>query len=255
MKIKLLDLNLYEGGLLMSKIINFFQKENPDILILQEVYDGKASNFPKNLKTLQTLKKMFHSFYFSFSPELCDNRIEGRIELGNAVFSRFPIFSTKTVFINSSYEKSWLRSNFHEDFTNSPQNLQHLKIKLENKNLDLINIHGVWGFDGQDNPARFRMGRLIQKELKNYQYTVLAGDFNLTPDTKVVKNIEKHLVNVFKDELKSTFNIKRKRKDKGGYAKAVVDMLFVSKNIKVLSHRCPKLDISDHLPLVCEFNI
>ena len=58
---------------------------------------------------------------------------------------------------------------------------------------------------------------------------------------------------MFKDELKTTFNMKRKTDP--GYAAAVVDMIFISKNIEVISHDCPQVDISDHLPLVCKFNI
>ena len=46
-----------------------------------------------------------------------------------------------------------------------------------------------------------------------------------------------------------------KRKTDPGYAAAVVDMIFISKNIEVISHDCPQVDISDHLPLVCKFNI
>lgn len=46
-----------------------------------------------------------------------------------------------------------------------------------------------------------------------------------------------------------------KRKTTFGYATAVVDMIFVSGDICVTSKSCPKVDISDHLPLVCEFEI
>jgi endonuclease/exonuclease/phosphatase family metal-dependent hydrolase len=50
--------------------------------------------------------------------------------------------------------------------------------------------------------------------------------------------------------LTTTFNLKRKGSS-GGWAKATVDKMFVSKNIKISEHYCPKADVSDHLPLVC----
>ena len=46
-----------------------------------------------------------------------------------------------------------------------------------------------------------------------------------------------------------------KHNDKGGYATAAVDMIFVSPNIKIIEHDCPDVDISDHLPLVTTMSI
>ena len=97
------------------------------------------------------------------------------------------------------------------------------------------------------------MSKIIRDQIKDKENVILAGDFNVRPDTKTIHNIEKVLKNVFKDELVTTFNMKRKTNP--GYATAVVDMIFISHNTAVVSHSCPPVDISDHLPLVCEFNI
>ncbi len=71
--------------------------------------------------------------------------------------------------------------------------------------------------------------------------------------TQTIRNIEKHLNNVFKDELSTTFNVKHKDLTRfPGYATAVVDMVFVSSDLQVQSKKCPAVDVSDHLPLVCD---
>ena len=115
---------------------------------------------------------------------------------------------------------------------------------------------GIWGLDGGDNSARFKMSDIIVEQIKDKEKVLLAGDFNLKPNTQTIKNIEKYLTNVFKDELKSSFNLSRKNLEKfPGYATAVVDMLFVSSDIKLLTHSCPQVDVSDHLPLICEFEV
>ena len=46
-----------------------------------------------------------------------------------------------------------------------------------------------------------------------------------------------------------------RHKTKPGYATAVVDMMFGSKNSQVVEHYCSEIDISDHLPLVVKFRI
>lgn len=46
-----------------------------------------------------------------------------------------------------------------------------------------------------------------------------------------------------------------KRKTNKSFAISVVDMIFVSKNIKVIDKNCPNIDITDHLPLICTLEI
>ncbi|MBI3620307.1 hypothetical protein HY214_04160 [Candidatus Roizmanbacteria bacterium] len=97
------------------------------------------------------------------------------------------------------------------------------------------------------------MSKVIIDEIKDKENIILAGDFNVKPKTKTITDIENYLVNVFKNELKSTFNMRQKTDP--GYATAVVDMIFVSRNFKVAKHSCPDIDVSDHLPLVAELTI
>jgi endonuclease/exonuclease/phosphatase family metal-dependent hydrolase len=73
--------------------------------------------------------------------------------------------------------------------------------------------------------------------------------------TQSVAKLEERLVNVFKDERVASFNPKQKDFVTTGYAYAVVDMVFVSPNIKVLSHIQPDVDVSDHMPQVVELEI
>jgi endonuclease/exonuclease/phosphatase family metal-dependent hydrolase len=65
--------------------------------------------------------------------------------------------------------------------------------------------------------------------------------------------IEKKLKNVFKDELRSTFNMRHKQNP--GYASAVVDMIFVSPDLKISKHYASDADVSDHIPLIIEIEV
>ena len=93
------------------------------------------------------------------------------------------------------------------------------------------------------------MSRTIVESVKDMDRVILAGDFNLPPQNETIRNIEKHLTSVFGDALITTFNMKRK--ENPDYGKVAVDMIFASKNLKIIKRISPQVDVSDHLPLVC----
>ncbi len=43
MKLKVICLNIWIGGIFFDEIVDFLQKEDADILLLQEVYNGDSS--------------------------------------------------------------------------------------------------------------------------------------------------------------------------------------------------------------------
>lgn len=97
------------------------------------------------------------------------------------------------------------------------------------------------------------MGEVIAAAVKGKENVILAGDFNVNPGTKTTDSIEEHLRDVFKGEIKSTFNMKQKTNP--AFESVIVDMVYVSPDIKVGKHSCPNINVSDHLPLIVEIEI
>lgn len=255
MKLKIICLNLYEGGLLLDSALDFFDSEQPDILLLQEVFDGKDSSLPQNYRTIEELKFHFPDWSYYFEPEFLLVRDEDKVEIGNAIFSRFPILNSWSSDFGIPYGEYPLVPA-DGDYSKDPKNIQCAEIEVEGQVITACNLHGIWGLDGGDNEARLKMSQIIIDQVKNKKNLILAGDFNVKPNTQTISNIENHLVNVFKDELETTFNLSRKNLDKfPGYVSAVVDMFFVSSDLQVENHYCPNVDASDHLPLVVEITI
>lgn len=252
-KIKFLTLNLFEGGNFLDKALKFFDKEKSDIMLFQEVYNGENENLDDNLRTVQILQNNFKNFYFHFAPERKDILDAGNIKYGNAIFSRFPIISSNISFYDIRYDPSYSVDKINGDYSLDPHNLQHAEINVNGTVINVFNTHGIWGLDGMDNPKRLNMSKIIIDQIKDKENVILAGDFNVKPDTKTIQDIEEHLINVFSGELKTTFNMKRKSNP--GYAESVVDMIFVSNNLKILHKSCPQVDVSDHLPLICTLEI
>jgi endonuclease/exonuclease/phosphatase family metal-dependent hydrolase len=255
MRLKFISLNLYEGGLLFENIIEFLKKENPDIIAFQEVNNGIDPKLPNNLRSMQVLSKLLPDYYHFFAPEILLRYSEGKIDIGNAIFSKFPISKEKTIFFSIPYGE-YDAVPIDGDFSKQPKNMQCCEVEVDGTTLTICNLHGIWGLDGADNDGRLKMSDLIVEQIEEKSRVILAGDFNIKPNTQTIKNIEKHLVNVFKNQLNSTFNLKRKDlKRFPGYATAVVDMIFTSQDLQVLKHSCPNVDVSDHLPLIIEFDI
>lgn len=251
MKIKFLQLNLLEGGIYWENITALIKRENPDILCLQEVFNGDAKQ-PPHFQSIRRLTSLLPHYSHYYSPELYEIWPQGQTDQGNAIFSRFPIEQEKTVFLHGVY-KRLIRPPQENDFSHYPKNMQRVVIPINGKQLHVFNLHGIWGKEGDDSPERSRMGNIIVKEIKEKEYAVLMGDFNLKPSTQVVADIEKHMVNVFKNDFTTSFNMKHKTNP--GYATAVVDMFFASPEVEVISKSSPEDDVSDHCPFIVTIGV
>lgn len=251
MKIKLVNLNIWLGGQIFEPMIDFLKTEKADILTLQEVHNEKSKKLPKNFRSLEIIKNKLNYPYVSFAPSTLWNNGKIKSDIGNAILSRFPIKSDSYIFYNTPYGE--YTEGVVDEYPNISRTLQHVEIDIGKTILNVFNTQGIWGFDGLDNQRRLKMGSMIAEMVKNKKNVVLAGDFNMEANTKSMGKIGKYLKNVFKNELATSFNMKRKTSP--GYASAVVDMIFISPNIKVIEHSCPKVDVSDHLPLVCTLDV
>ena len=251
MKIKFINLNLWGVGGIFDQALDFLAEKKPDIICLQEVFDGWDKNLQSGFRALSLLKEKLDLNYHFYSPAFTDNREEGRIVQGNAIFSRWPIIDFQTTFFDIPYNDDYIDK--FENYPQAPRSLQRAVIKDKQTVFYVFNTQGIWGLDGQDNDRRLKMSQDIINQIKNQNNVILAGDFNVQEKTLAIQNIKKYLINVFKGERITSFNMKRKTNP--GYGKAVVDFIFASLDIKVISHQMPSVDVSDHLPLIAELEI
>lgn len=258
MQLKLLQLNTWHGAIVFEPTIQFLKDQNADILHLQEVYTNVESRaFPDypNYSLYEYIQNNFDYPYSAFSKTFDVALSDGStLPIGNATFSRYPIEESKTVYVPGHHGFSWnTYKNYQpEDFSHSPANFLSSTINIDGKLVKSINMHGVWGFDGEDNERRLQMRDLVLQEIENVEYVLVSGDFNTVPETQTMSGIRTKLNDVFYQELETTFNSKRwKHKD----LKFVVDYIFTSKNIEVFAKEAPQVDISDHMPLIIKFSL
>jgi endonuclease/exonuclease/phosphatase family metal-dependent hydrolase len=253
MSIKAVSVNLWLGGILLEGIVDFLTQQDADIVLLQEVYDGTDSELPEQYRSIEALQKRLTYSYVDFVADFLDfDRTNGKARRGNAIFSKFPITERDAVFFNSPYSETYhdVPGNYH----NCPRDLQHVTVSTPEGSLHVFNIQGAWDLDGDNyGPLRKQMSDAIIKAVTGKAHVVLGGDTNARPTNQAIRRLDKYLVNVYGNERQTSFNMRRK--ENPGYATSVVDMFLVSRDVQVLSHECPDIDISDHLPLIMTINL
>lgn len=233
----------------MDELLEFLRSEDADIVFLQEVYNGAAAHLKPNFRTMQVLTDRLDYAHQVFDEAFVQRYGEDYIPIGNALLSKLPVLSHRPILLTEAalpyYEEK------PEHWPIMPALLQHAELKLTNKTLDVYNLHGVWDLDGDAYTDRRQiMSKEILKAISGKKNVILAGDTNAKSSNRAVREIEADLRPVFGQELKTTFNMRRKTNP--GYGTAAVDLMFVSPDIKIVSKNVPDIDVSDHLPLVVE---
>lgn len=176
------------------------------------------------------------------------------------------------IYLKEKYIYDW---DFHQslyvnkkfDFKEVPGGCQAIVVR-DSKDFLVCNIHGVsLPGDKNDSDERLKQSKLIIDFAKKISLpAIIGGDFNLNPDTKSIKMFEtagyRDLIKEYK--IKATRNhfaweqAERHLKEKGWEffgEQPFADYVFTSPEVKVKDFEVPYMEISDHLPLILEFEI
>lgn len=251
MQLKVISINVWLGGKLFPELVDFLMREQADVVLMQEVYNGPSDAQEDRLKTLVTLKKCLPEYQHAFGAAFMSERYS-RIEMGNAVLSRLPILKSDRTFFDIPYGQSADTKYVAERV---PRNVTHAVLDLGgNAVLHAFSVHGIWHErNGGDTPRRIAMGETLARVCGTVQPSILAGDFNTWSRTKTIGAIASVMRSVFGDTLDTTFNLNIKTDP--GFAHAAVDHLFVSHDISVQSTLCPDVEVSDHRPLIVTLEV
>lgn len=240
MIIKVVSLNMWLGGALFDDILLFLQKQNADIVLLQEVFNGEDRELSAQHRSMQILREKLGYPYDDFAAAFRDfDHTNGKAERGDAILSKFPIIKRSNVFFSESGYSEVYR-DVPRNYSDCPRELEHVTIQTAVGDIDVFNLQGIWDLDGDnDSPARQKMSDTILAEIAGKKHVILGGDSNARPTNPAIKRITEQLKDVFAGELTSTFNMRRKTNP--GYATSVVDLLLVSPHITVRQNHVPIL--------------
>lgn len=234
------------GGRLGSKLEDFIFEEQPDILCLQEAIDlegGRGALFVSVEELCEILKTKF----YYMAPVYRFNYMHRKADFGNCIISKFPILNKETIFTGKQYipDFDWTKHN------QNIRNLQHIQIQLPTgKVLNVFNHHGHHNHKHKDGDAEtMRQCSIIAEAVETIEgSTILAGDFNLTPHSKSLEQINYVLKNLsVQAGLKTTRTVLTSKTE-------VCDYIFVSQDVQVASFEASDELISDHKALLLNFS-
>lgn len=240
MLLKVLSWNIWAGKNL-EKVIALLLKVDADIIGLQEVLGRNNQN---NAAYIAQKLGLNYCYCKAFTD---DRHNAPTYQLGNAVLTKFNI--EKSFCHGLSSIELYLKNSETE-----PRTAVEVNLKVNGKNLNLFNAH--LAHSPALRPSKMRdiqfnnlLKALSMKQSNNS--TILLGDFNSQPDSEVIKNLEKKLINTDKDPSRTTaFD-----DDEHGKFQFRKDYIFVSPDIKVKSFRILAADASDHLPIMAEIEL
>ena len=136
------------------------------------------------------------------------------------------------------------------------------QFKINDTLINLGNVHGKSKPGNKlDSDIRLNQSRIILDTFKDLEgIKIIGGDFNLLPNTKSIEMFEKDgFVNLIKKyKIKTTRNSYawERFKNRKDYVKQnFADYVFVSRDIKIKSFEVPQVMISDHNPMILEFDL
>lgn len=249
-----------------KEIGNFIKNQDPDIVAFQEIirhFDDSVFKMYKSKQHIEEIigKKLPYSF---FGPQWITYAMRkngkmhrdfnGLVEQGNEIITKFPILNATNEFFHKDYSLELEWANFHTE--DHPRSVQVAELEVNGKRLQILNLHGLYSRDKQDSERTINQCKYVLKVAKRKNIpTIIVGDFNLLPETKSIKIIDKEFRNlVTEHKIESTIpDYDHGTESKRG--KFVMDYIFVDDKIKVNNFEVIDTNISDHLPLILDFDI
>jgi endonuclease/exonuclease/phosphatase family metal-dependent hydrolase len=239
-------------GRLAPQIASLITEIKPDIITAQEVFSADSKIvFPDRsmniLQEMQVASALPHTYFSPIHGFSVDDRY---VEMGNAILSKFPMVSSETIFTNGEQEKH-VNDTAHRHIENT-RNAQFVQLQVsEGQLLNVLNHHAHWEPTPEGSQlSADRIQIVIDKIRKLNGPTVFGGDFNVNPGTQVMRLFDGLL-----EDLTATQNIPSTLSVLGKVPNVACDHILVNGDIKVSSFAASEQLVSDHKPLILEFEL
>ena len=209
----------------IRRIAEFLDSLQADIVCLLEV-DGGSYRHRKHCQArhLASLKGWEHTFSNKYGTQSPLNYLPILSSHGNAILSRLPIISTKEHHFSRGIKNTYLEV----EFTEFHVILAHLSLGKRARKTQLQEIAG-------------RCKVLSKPVLLGGDFNLLHGHSELNPLTITTGLRDADTI------ARPTFPSRM--------PKLRLDYLLTSKEVEIETMEIPRVHLSDHLPLVCDFNI
>lgn len=237
-------------------IYEYLLNEDPDILCIQEYFFNEDDPFSQT-RNFRRLHERYNHIEYSSSNK-------GNFNFGIATFSKYPIINKGAIdFINSSnvsiYSDIVINTDTIRVLNNHLQSIQFTQDNINfidslGKHDNRKNITGIMDIAGKLKEAFIRRSRqveIIAGHIDRSPYPViLTGDFNDTPVSYTYRRLtHQNLKDAFVNSGNGIGNT---------YVAKLplfrIDYILHSSGLQSFYYDSPKIELSDHYPLKCEFS-
>ena len=245
---KLVQLNIWQGRLL-KQVVEFLEREQPDILCLQEVYSSRiASPLFDFLSSLEIIQQRFASYHTFFSPSYDMTLLDKQFSFGNAILSRFPLDDAQTTFVSGAFH-SYKRM---EDYVPNTRNFQRAIVRPKNgKPFCLFNHHAYWEITPQGSPTSVEKMQLVANAIAQAPHpTIFSGDLNVVASSPAMQPIHK----IMRD-LTGEHQVPDTLSSLGKAHNVACDHICVTQDVTVQQFTVSDELVSDHRALILQFTV
>ncbi|MCM1052550.1 MAG: hypothetical protein NC483_01045 [Ruminococcus sp.] len=258
---KLLNLNIGIKIDNNKQVIDLISKEKYDIVTIQEVMRGIDKTVFDKYNNSNTIKLKTNYKYNFFGPLWIANHHEkngiitkdfgGFTEQGNEILSCHPFVKSSNCFYYKNYEEFSDVTNLKKD--DHPRAIIDSIININGKELQIICVHGIWNENKTGDDRTINQSKFLLSKVRNDIPCIVAGDFNLLPNTESIQIINEKMINLInKFDIKTTRPTFDDGLDKGDL---VCDYIFINNKVKVNDFKVINSNVSDHLPIILDFDI
>lgn len=247
--IKFIQINTYKGKYL-EQLARFLKEEDPDIVTMQEVSSYQANYYAdKNVDTFEYLRNQT-GLNAIFDPMMVFVDSPHAF-VGNAVFSKFPIKSSKQIVLKNFDGLKLEMFEQRQYFPELPRTMVDAVCEINGKAVHVLSAHGGWSAPPQDTPETLRQSQIIAGYLQNLKEPyVLGADMNMPPDKEVIRKISRVSNNLMDGSgIQYTTH---PTMHKIAPIKLMIDYIFTSHHFKKVSLDTPRILVSDHLPVIAQ---
>lgn len=243
---RILQLNAWTGRI-KGNILKFIREGNYDIICLQEAVWSETEpeqleNFAASVDQMKEVSGLQYEFR---SANWGMKLLDGKMEQGNAILSRYPMLEKEEIWIRGEYKGDVEIK--HADKWDQGYTAQ--KVLLEN-GLIVVNYHGYWLPDPLGDEETVAAMKKVADAIRGVDGPmVMCGDLNVVHESPAMREID------FLRDLTDEYEVDNTLVGLKFNGKVACDHILVNEKVEVRSFEVKSEIVSDHKALEAELFI
>jgi endonuclease/exonuclease/phosphatase family metal-dependent hydrolase len=226
-----------------QNIVSFLKAHPADVICLQEL-TIEANEGRKHLPRY-IAEQLGYEYYFK---EI--DHGEGKINIANGIFSKYPITNTDWQWINEPTGTGHYDDEYRA-YVEATLNVNGIEVTVATTHMSYTNA--FINTPRKEQEVK-RLTDILKTKKGNFVFT---GDLNATPGSPTIQAISDVLQNAGPADGQNTWTTKPFSYDSFEETKLNwrLDYVFTTKDIEVIDSVIPKTDCSDHLPIITRIQL